>query len=83
MQLDQLKRREFITLVAWPSFGVTYYKLTGHKILFVPSAIGQFDCLPPSRHDLNPRFRIEEARLRAISARLNPPHMIGFMESMN
>src|SRR6478672_11360089 len=43
----------------------------------------QFDCLPPSRHDLNPRFRIKEARLQAISAKLNPPHMIGFMESMN
>jgi hypothetical protein len=25
---------------AWPSFGVTYYDLTGHKILFVLSAIG-------------------------------------------
>src|SRR5437588_4911555 len=43
----------------------------------------QFDRLPPSRHDLNPRFRIKEARLQAISAKLNPPHMIGFMESMN
>ena|ERR1700730_4601168 len=40
MQFHQLKRREFITLIAWPSFGVTYYNLTGHKILFVPSAIG-------------------------------------------
>jgi hypothetical protein len=41
------------------------------------------DDLPPSRHDLNPRFRIKEARLQTISAKLNPPHMIGFMESMN
>jgi hypothetical protein len=43
----------------------------------------QFDYLPPSHHDLNPRFRIKEARLQTISAKLNPPHMIGFMESMN
>jgi len=43
----------------------------------------QFECLPPSRHDLNPRFRIKEARLQAISAKLNPAHMIGFMESIN
>jgi Carbohydrate esterase, sialic acid-specific acetylesterase len=25
---------------AWPSFGVTYYNLTGHKVLFVLSAVG-------------------------------------------
>jgi Carbohydrate esterase, sialic acid-specific acetylesterase len=25
---------------AWPSFGITYYNLTGHKILFVPAAVG-------------------------------------------
>jgi hypothetical protein len=43
----------------------------------------QFDRLPPSRHDLNPRFRIKEARLQAMSANLNPLHTIGFMESMN
>ena len=43
----------------------------------------QFDRLPPSRHDLNPRFRIKEARLKAWSAKLNPLQMIGFMESMN
>jgi hypothetical protein len=50
---------------------------------YVLIAQRQFDRPPPSRHDLNPRFRIKEPRLQAMSAKLNPLHMIGFMESMN
>ena len=43
----------------------------------------QFDRLPPSRHDRNPRFRIKAQRLQAVSRKMNPAHMIGFKESKN
>ena len=34
-------------------------------------AHGQFDRLPPSRHDLKPRFRIKAQRLQAMSIKMN------------
>src|SRR5271165_2213824 len=43
----------------------------------------QFDRLPPSRHDLKPRFRIKAQRLQAMSRKMNPGHVISFTESMN
>jgi hypothetical protein len=43
----------------------------------------QLDRLPPPRHDLNPRLRSKAARLQPMSAKMNPPHMMGFNESMN
>jgi hypothetical protein len=43
----------------------------------------QFDRQPQPRHDLKTRFRIKAARLQAMSAKMNPAHMISFKESMN
>jgi hypothetical protein len=43
----------------------------------------KFDRLPPSRHDLIPRFRSKAQKLQAMSRKMNPAHMIGFKESMN
>jgi hypothetical protein len=50
------------------------------QILF---ANRQFDRPPPSRHHVNSRFRIKAERLQVTPEKMNPAHMIGFMESMN
>ena len=58
---------------------------TRHRIQFphILFAKRQFKRLPPPRHDLAPGNPNQAATLQAMSAKMNPAHMIAFTESMN